>query len=51
MYGFVWRHLPGPLGVRLALGLVLVVGVLALLWFLAFPWIDARYSYSPGTVN
>lgn len=51
MYGPVWRLLPGPLGVRIVLAAVLVLAVLALLWFVAFPFVDSRYSYSPGTVG
>ena len=37
MYGWIWRHLPGPTGVRALIALVLVVGVLALLMLVAFP--------------
>ncbi len=51
MYALLWRLLPGPLAVRLLTAVVLAVAILALIWFVAFPWIDARYSYSPGTVN
>ena len=37
MYGWIWRHLPGPTGVRALIALMLVVGVLALLMLVVFP--------------
>ncbi len=36
---------------RLAIALLLLLGVLAVLWFVVFPFVDARYSLSPGTVG
>ncbi len=51
MYGVIWRILPGPVGVRVLLALVLLLAVLAALWFVVFPWIDHRISLSPGTVG
>ena len=51
MYSAIWRVLPGPTAVRVLLALLLVVGVLAALWFLVFPWVDARVTLSPGTVD
>jgi hypothetical protein len=40
MYAWIWRHLPGPIGVRLALAVVLVCAVVALLFFVIFPLVD-----------
>jgi hypothetical protein len=37
MYGWIWRHLPGPLPVRVLLALLLVCAVVALLFFVIFP--------------
>lgn len=51
MYAALWRHLPGPLAARLAVALLLLLGILAVLWFVVFPFVDARYSLSPGTVG
>jgi hypothetical protein len=51
VYGLLWRRLPGPLAVRVATAVLLVLAVLVLLWFVIFPFIDSRYTYSPGTVG
>jgi len=51
VYGAVWRLLPGPTAVRVVLAVMLLAGVLAVLWFLVFPWVDSRVSLSPGTVD
>ena len=51
MYAWIWRHLPGPLAVRLLLALVLLAGVLALLFFVVFPTIEPLLPYSDVTVN
>ena len=40
MYPWIWRHLPGPLAVRVATALLLVLAVAALLLFLVFPALD-----------
>lgn len=51
MYGWIWRCLPGRWPVKLALGLMLLVGVLALLWFVAFPIAEQRLPLNDVTVN
>lgn len=51
MYGAIWRLLPGPAAVRVVLVLVLLALVLALLWYVAFPWVDDHVTLSPGTVD
>ena len=38
MYGWIWQRLPGGLGVKATSMAVLVLGVMALLWLLVFPW-------------
>ena len=38
MYGWIWRHLPGPFAVRIITAVLLVLGVLALLMFVVFPY-------------
>jgi hypothetical protein len=38
MYGWIWRHLPGPLVMRIVEVLILVAAVSALLLFVIFPW-------------
>jgi hypothetical protein len=37
MYSWIWRHLPGPGPVRVATAVILVLAVLALLFFVIFP--------------
>jgi hypothetical protein len=33
MYGALWRVLPGPAAAKIALSLLLVLGMAAVLWF------------------
>ena len=51
MYGWLWRHLPGPLVVRLLLVVLLLAAVLALLFFVVFPAVEPLLPYSDVTVN
>jgi hypothetical protein len=48
MYVWIWRHLPGPLSVRLLEVLVLVVAVVALLFFVIFPWLEPMLPIDQG---
>ena len=50
MYGWIWRHLPGPWGAKLALALLLTVGVVALLLFVVFPWLDPILPFNQVSV-
>ncbi len=40
MYGWIWRHLPGPVAIRAMFALVLAAGFVALLMFVVFPWLE-----------
>ena len=51
MYGWIWRHLPGPLAVRLLLAVVLACGVVALLFFVVFPWVDPLLPFNNVTAG
>jgi hypothetical protein len=51
MYGFVWRHLPGPTIVRVLLALVLVAAVIAVLFVWVFPALAPIMPFNNGTVN
>jgi hypothetical protein len=51
MYGWIWRHLPGPFAVRIALAVVLVVGVIALLFFVVFPFVDPLLPFNDVTAG
>jgi hypothetical protein len=47
----MWRHLPGPLAVRLALTLVIAFFVLYLLFEHAFPWLDPKLPFNKVQLN
>jgi hypothetical protein len=51
MYGWIWRHLPGPIAVRVTLAVVLVVGVIALLFFVVFPVVDPLLPFNDVTAG
>ena len=51
MYGWIWRHLPGPVAVRIALAVVLVCGVVGLLFFVLFPIIDPLLPFNDVTTG
>lgn len=50
MYGWIWRHLPGPLAAKLVISIVLVVGIVALLFFVIFPWLDPLLPFNQVSV-
>ena len=49
MYGWIWRRLPGPLAVRLSLAAALALGVVALLMFVVFPWLEPMLPFNNVT--
>jgi hypothetical protein len=51
MYTWIWRHLPGPLSIRLVQVLFLIAAVSALLLFVIFPWIEPHLPISQVTVS
>ena len=51
MYGWIWRHLPGPLAVRVVTAVVLVLGVVALLMFVVFPWLEPKLPFNDVTTQ
>jgi hypothetical protein len=55
MYGWIWRHLPGPTAVKLVLALLLTAVILWLLFEHVFPWVDPRLPFNKvapeGTVD
>lgn len=51
MYGWIWRHLPGPMALKTLQALILVAAVCALLLFVVFPWLEPRLPISQVTVN
>lgn len=51
MYGWLWRRLPGPWPVRLVETVALLVGVVALLFYIVFPAADPHLPFNDVTVN
>ncbi|MEQ0561314.1 hypothetical protein ABJI51_27095 [Amycolatopsis sp. NEAU-NG30] len=51
MYAWIWRKLPGPFAAKLTLAVVLVLGVVALLMFVVFPWLEPRLWFNEVAVN
>lgn len=51
MYGWIWDHLPGPAAVRAVLAVGLAVGVVALLWFVVFPWVGPLLPFEQVDVG
>ena len=50
MYVGLWRHLPGPLSVRLLQTLLLLLAVIALLLFVVFPIVEPHLPLNQVTV-
>jgi hypothetical protein len=51
MYAWVWRHLPGPWPVRLVIFLILILGIMAALFFWVFPWVEETFDINRVTVG
>ncbi|GAA4550478.1 hypothetical protein [Amycolatopsis samaneae] len=51
MYGWIWRHLPGPFAVKLTIAVVLLLGIVALLMFVVFPWVEPRLWFNNVSVQ
>ena len=51
MYGWIWRTLPGGLAGKLAGCFVLLLGALALLFFVVFPFAEPRLPFNHVTVS
>ncbi|WP_169735320.1 hypothetical protein [Actinokineospora inagensis] len=51
MYGWLWRHLPGPVAVRATTAVVLVLAVVALLMFVIFPWVEPKLPFNQVTTT
>ena len=51
MYGWLWRHLPGPTAVRVVIALLLFVAVVAVLFLWVFPWVEPRLPFTDVTVD
>lgn len=51
MYVWIWRRLPGGLPGKLFGSMVLLAGVLALLFFVVFPWAETRLPFNDVTID
>ncbi|GGM78075.1 hypothetical protein GCM10012275_55910 [Longimycelium tulufanense] len=51
MYGWIWRHLPGPLVVKIVEALFLTAAVVALLLFVVFPWVEPMLPFNQVTTD
>jgi hypothetical protein len=51
MYTWIWRHLPGPVAVKTLEALVIVVALVALLFFVIFPWLEPYLPFDHVTTG
>jgi hypothetical protein len=51
MYAWIWRRLPGPVGVKLLVVLALLAVVVVLLFGWVFPWVEPRLPFTEVTVE
>ena len=51
MYAWIWRHLPGPLPVRLLLVALLLAAAIAVLMLVVFPAVEPLLPFGDVTVQ
>jgi uncharacterized protein YhdP len=51
LYGWIFRHLPGPLWLRIVASLVLLAGVLVLMVQFLFPWMSQFTQFTDSTIG
>ncbi|WP_194923613.1 hypothetical protein [Catenulispora pinisilvae] len=51
MYAFLWRHLPGPVYVKLLVALAVAAVIVVLLFGWIFPWVEPLMPFSGNTVS
>lgn len=51
MYGWIWRHLPGPWPVRAGLAAGAVLAVVLVLFTTVFPWAEQSLPFLQVTVG
>lgn len=51
MYGWIWRHLPGPLAVRIVCSVALLAVVAVVLFTVVFPWAESMLPFLNVTVD
>lgn len=51
MYGWIYRHLPGPTPVRVLLAVLLALAVAVLLFFVVFPAVEPFVPLNDVTIQ
>lgn len=51
MYAWIFRHLPGPLWLRIVFSLVLVAVALVLMVQFLFPWMSHFTQFTDSTIG
>lgn len=51
MYGWIFRHLPGPLWLRILISVALLAGALVLMVQFLFPWMSQYTQFSDSTIG
>ncbi len=51
MYTWIWRRLPGPVPMRALQALLLFLAVVALLFFVVFPWLEPYLPFDRVTTG
>ena len=51
MYVWIWRHLPGNVGIKALQALLIIAVVSAVLLFVVFPYVEPRLPLTQVTVG
>jgi hypothetical protein len=51
MYGWIFRHLPGPLWMRIIVSILLIAGAVLLLLQFVFPWLSQFNPLTDSTIG
>lgn len=51
MYAWLWRHFPGNTPAKVLASIIVVLAVLALLYYVVFPFVEPRLPFGDVTVD
>lgn len=51
MYGWIFRHLPGPLWLRIVTAVLLIAAAVAALMLYVFPWFSQFSPFTDSTIG
>ena len=51
MYAFLWRHLPGPVFLKVLIAAAMFALLVVLLFGWVFPWVEPLMPFSGNTVS